>query len=150
MYFLRLLFIVPIFWATAQDPNELEVRAAIDMFFEGFHAKDAARIRNTVSEAVVLQTIAVNKEGETEVRSESFDDFLTAITGIPDSVAFKEVLFDYRIRIDGPMAHAWTPYEFWVNEQFSHCGVNSFQLVRQEGSWKIIYLVDTRRKEDCP
>ncbi len=47
------------------------------------------------------------------------------------------------------MANAWTPYEFWYNGNFSHCGVNSFQLIKKDEKWKIIYLVDTRRKEGC-
>jgi hypothetical protein len=55
----------------------------------------------------------------------------------------------YNIQIDGAMANAWTSYEFWVNGSFSHCGVNSFQLFKDEGAWKIIYLIDTRRKEGC-
>lgn len=150
MHVLRMLLILPLCWATAQEPAELEVRSAIEKFFEGFHAKNAATIQTTVGEGIILQTIAVNKEGDTVVRSESYEEFIAAITGIPDSVDFKELIHDYRIRIDGPMAHVWTPYEFWVNEQFSHCGVNSFQLVKQGGKWKIIYLIDTRRKENCP
>ncbi|UWX56421.1 hypothetical protein NYZ99_09635 [Maribacter litopenaei] len=56
---------------------------------------------------------------------------------------------DYSIQIDGAMANAWTPYEFRINDNFSHCGVNSFQMVKLEGEWKIIYLIDTRRKEGC-
>ncbi|MEM9869076.1 MAG: nuclear transport factor 2 family protein, partial [Bacteroidota bacterium] len=32
---------------------------------------------------------------------------------------------------------------------FSHCGINSFQMVNFGGEWKIIYLIDTRGKEGC-
>ncbi|MBT8322548.1 MAG: nuclear transport factor 2 family protein, partial [Eudoraea sp.] len=72
-----------------------------------------------------------------------------AIVSIPDTVKFEERIHSYQISIDGPMANAWTPYEFWLNDQFSHCGVNSFQLINDGSSWKIIYLIDTRRREDC-
>lgn len=47
------------------------------------------------------------------------------------------------------MANAWTNYEFWLNDEFHHCGVNSFQLLKEDDIWKIIYLVDIRRVEDC-
>jgi len=60
-----------------------------------------------------------------------------------------ERLLDYNIQVDGNMANVWTPYEFWFNGTFSHCGVNSFQLFNDNGNWKIIYLMDTRRKEGC-
>lgn len=32
--------------------------------------------------------------------------------------------------------------------KFIHCGANSFQLARLSGEWKIVHLIDTRRK-DC-
>jgi hypothetical protein len=47
------------------------------------------------------------------------------------------------------MAAAWTPYRFYRNGEFSHCGVNSFQLVKMAEGWKIVYIIDTRRKEPC-
>jgi hypothetical protein len=47
------------------------------------------------------------------------------------------------------MAAIWTEYSFYLGDKFSHCGVNSFQLFKDETGWKIIYIVDTRRKEGC-
>ncbi|HOD10564.1 MAG TPA: nuclear transport factor 2 family protein, partial [Flavobacterium sp.] len=40
----------------------------------------------------------------------------------------------------------WTPYEFYVNEKLSHSGVNAFTLFKENEKWKIIHLIDTRRK----
>ena len=59
-----------------------------------------------------------------------------------------EQLFE-AIHVDANLASAWTPYEFYVNDKFSHCGVNSFQLVKLKGNWVITYLIDTRRREAC-
>ena len=47
------------------------------------------------------------------------------------------------------MASVWTPYEFYFNGTFSHCGANSFQLFKEDNQWKIIFLVDIRRRENC-
>jgi hypothetical protein len=47
------------------------------------------------------------------------------------------------------MATAWTPYKFYLDKTFSHCGVNAFQLFKSENGWKIISILDTRRKEPC-
>ncbi len=47
------------------------------------------------------------------------------------------------------MANVWAPYEFYLNNDFSHCGVNYFQLFFDGIQWKIIYLIDTRRKQGC-
>ncbi len=79
----------------------------------------------------------------------SFSKFLKGIVSIPKDASFKEELLDYQISIDGNMANAWTPYKFYFKDKFSHCGVNSFQLVKIDGKWQIIYIIDTRRKEGC-
>jgi hypothetical protein len=47
------------------------------------------------------------------------------------------------------MAAVWTPYNFYYNGQFSHCGVNSFQVIRFKDGWKIQYIIDTRRRTGC-
>jgi len=60
----------------------------------------------------------------------------------------KKITFS-NILIDGNLASVWTPYEFYFKGQFSHCGVNSFQLVKSNNEWKIQYIIDTRRKDNC-
>jgi hypothetical protein len=44
------------------------------------------------------------------------------------------------------MAMAWTPYAFYLGDTLSHCGVNTFHLIRRGDDWKVFYLVDTRRQ----
>jgi hypothetical protein len=53
------------------------------------------------------------------------------------------------VKADGALAVAWTPYKFYYKGNFSHCGIDSYQLVRINGIWKIQYLIDTRRKANC-
>ena len=132
-----------------QSEEETEIKNPINSFFSSFHAQDSVGMASVVSKNVVLQTIGANKQRQQVLRQENFNDLIHAITSIPDSIKFEEKLLDYSIQVDGPMANVWTPYEFWLNNTFSHCGVNSFQLFKQEGQWKIIYLIDTRRREGC-
>jgi hypothetical protein len=60
----------------------------------------------------------------------------------------ERIRFDV-IRIDGALAIVWALYQFYYKGKFSHCGADSFQLVRINGKWKIQYLVDTRRSRGC-
>lgn len=128
--------------ATAQ---EAEVKKAVTDFFEAFHAKDSVRMRAAFHENIVLHTVS-SKAGKTKVDVEAAQDMLVAIAAIPADVRFEERLLSFQIAVDGEMAHAWTPYEFYINGKFSHKGVDSFTLVKEDGTWKILYLVDTRRK----
>lgn len=134
---------------TAQDAEETKVKLAIDTFFEGFHSRDTTLMKTVMIDKFTTQTTYKDKEGNSKLVSESSSTLIQAIANRPADQKWDERLLDYNIQVDGTMAHVWTPYEFWFNNQFSHCGVNSFQLFNDNGNWKIIYLIDTRRKEGC-
>lgn len=146
---LPLIFLLFISVSFAQETEELKVQKTIEAFFKGFHKQDSLLIKQTTIEDVIAQTVGTKKDGSTAIRTEDFGKFLKSIVSIPDSIHFQEKLLSFNIQVDGAMANAWTPYEFWYNDAFSHCGVNSFQLFKQNGEWKIIYLIDTRRRKGC-
>lgn len=129
--------------------EEQEVKEVIETFFDGFHSRDSVIMKSVVSDKVVMQSISRNAQGEVKLTHEDFGKFLRSIVAIPLNTKFREELHSYTINIDKEMANVWTPYSLFVNDQFRHCGVNNFQLIKQEGEWKIIYLVDTRRREGC-
>lgn len=140
--------------ANAQGPNppddeKLMVKEVIETFFDGFHKQDSVAMSSLVADNVVLQTTARNKQGKTLFKTEKFEKLISSITSIPDSINFEEKLTSWSIQVDRTMANAWVGYEFWINDKFSHCGINSFQLINFDGEWKIIYLIDTRGKAGC-
>jgi len=53
------------------------------------------------------------------------------------------------LRIDGDVAQVWAYYTFHRNQQFSHCGVDAFMLLKVGTEWKITQLADSRRTEGC-
>jgi len=133
----------------AQTEAETQVKQTIERFFEGFHKQDSTIIKSTVYKEIKLQSIGKNRDGLAVIKTDDFSQFLKSIVSIPNDQKFEEKLLNYIIKIDGDMANAWTEYEFWFDGQFSHCGVNSFQLFNDNGTWKIVYLIDTRRRKDC-
>jgi hypothetical protein len=54
------------------------------------------------------------------------------------------------VMIRGPIAVVWGEYEFWIDGKFSHCGVDSADLVKVDGDWKIANWMWTVEKSDCP
>ncbi|GAA4281996.1 nuclear transport factor 2 family protein [Gaetbulibacter aestuarii] len=147
--FILMLSIVFATTSYGQSNEQEQVKATIKTFFDGFHKGDSSMVASVMTRDAILQTIGKNKAGKTLLRQEGLDGLLKAIAYRPDDQKWDERLLDYDINIDGAMAHAWTPYEFWFNDAFSHCGVNSFQLFKSENGWKIIYLIDTRRRTGC-
>lgn len=139
--FLTLIFFFAIF---SQAQNK-EVEQTIKTFFEGFHQRDSIKIKSVCAEKMILQSISEGKKG-TKFEDEKPSDFYKSIATIPNDVLFQEKILSYNIQIDGAMANAWTPYEFYVNGKLSHSGVNAFTLFKENATWKIIYIIDTRRK----
>ncbi|WP_324026930.1 nuclear transport factor 2 family protein [Maribacter sp. BPC-D8] len=133
----------------AQIEEEVKDKYAVETFFYAFNGKNESAIKRVVDTDNKMQTVNLNTVGNMVVQNTNFNDLVSFMITTPDSIPFHEKILDYKIQIDGGMAHVWAPYEFWYNEEFSHCGVNSFQLFKDKGAWKIIYLVDTRRKEEC-
>lgn len=129
--------------------EEMAVKKVVEDFFEAFHAQDSLGMKEVVADNVLLQTTGRNKEGKTMFRTEKIGKLYNSIVAIPDSVQFQEKLTSWSIQVDRTMANAWVGYEFWMNGKFSHCGINSFQLVNFDGNWKIVYLIDTRGKAGC-
>jgi hypothetical protein len=54
------------------------------------------------------------------------------------------------VLIRGPIAVIWGEYEFWIDGEFSHCGVDSVDLVKVGGEWKVANFMWTVEKENCP
>ncbi|MGB1308052.1 MAG: nuclear transport factor 2 family protein [Oceanihabitans sp.] len=147
-----ILFVVMLITGSivAQETKaELEVKKTIETFFEGFHKGDTLLMKSVMVDKFVTQTAFKNKEGKDILVTEDSSKLITAIANRPADQKWDERLLDFSIQVDGNMANAWTTYEFWFNGNFSHCGVNSFQLFNDNGTWKIIYLIDTRRRKSC-
>lgn len=142
----NLLFIVSFITIQPVIAQESSPKKVVDDFFSAFHAKDTTTIKQYCHSEIILQTIANTKEGN-KLESEAFSDFLKSLTTIPTNMKFQEKLLDYKVEIDGNLAHVWTPYEFYINDKLSHIGANSFTLYNDNGSWQIIHLIDTRRRK---
>ena len=124
------------------------VKATISRLFEAMLEADGKKLQSCFTDSAFLQTITQDKTGKDIVKNDEVAGFVKQISNIPKGVADERIVFGV-VKVDGPLAIVWAPYQFFRNGVFSHCGVNSFQLVRLRNEWKIQYLIDTRRKGNC-
>lgn len=136
------------FFAFSQEDDKQLVKNTIDQLILGMAKGDSSISAKTVMPSAFLKSVMTKKNGEVVTTQETVQTLLNAI-GTPHKGIYLEKLLSYDIKIDGPMAMAWTPYEFYVDETFSHCGVDVFLLVKEANGWKIAGIMDTRRKADC-
>jgi hypothetical protein len=132
----------------AQSKDEAAVKAVITSLFEGMREADSAKVRAAFAPAAIMQTIRINGQGNTEVVGEKPDGFIQSIGNQPKNALNEQITFG-AFHSDGLLATVVTPYKFYFKGNFSHCGINSFQLVQFADGWKIQYIIDTRRKTGC-
>ena len=141
----KIVVLIVLFTSTYSQAQNQEIQKVVENFFEAFHAKDTLKLQSFCDEIMILQSISENAKG-TKLSNESPQAFFKSIASIPTEVKFQEKILSYAIQVDGSMAHAWTPYEFYVNGKLSHKGVNAFTFFKKDNSWKIVHLIDTRIK----
>lgn len=149
LFLLSICFLTATFSFSQATFSEAEAKQVIDTFFEGFHKGDTLIMKSVILGDIATQTVFATKEGKNMVEESRMDDFIKAIAKRPEDQKWDERLLDYKVQIDGNLAHVWTPYEFWFNGEFSHCGANAFTLAKTDDGWKIVHLIDSRRRSSC-
>ena len=108
-------------------------------------------LKTTIHKDLYAQTVMINSKGESAITpsSKAYDNLIKFAQNVKPTDTYFEKILSYTIHVDQNLASVWTPYEFYNQEKFSHCGSNSFQLFKSNGKWKIVYLVDNRKKDTC-
>lgn len=127
---------------TVSAASEKEVKQVIQNMFQAMQQADTTLLRTCFSDKVIFQSI-LNKPEGAMIKTESINNFIQSIGNQTPNVLDERIEFG-AIQIDPLMATVWTPYTFYYKGQYSHKGVNSFQLVKLKEGWKIQYLIDTR------
>lgn len=133
--------------SNAQDDTSA-VRTMTEDFFQYLRSSDSSGMISILHPDLQLGTTLTNRQGEPSFLLESKQDLMRAVTA-PKKEVWNEVIYDVRIQIDDNLASVWMDYSFFLDDMFSHCGVNSFTFVKTTEGWKIISIFDTRRKEPC-
>jgi hypothetical protein len=59
---------------------------------------------------------------------------------------YTERMWSPQVAVDGPIASVWTPYDFYLDGEFSHCGIDAFHLIETDGEWLVQDLIYTVRQ----
>ena len=140
----KIFFLLISSFSFAQNSTEKEVVKPIENLFNAMKSADSIVVKNAFSSSAIMQTFNKNNE----IRTEKVEGFAKQV-GSSKVGDLDERFTISKVLVDGNMASVWVPYQFYYKGNFSHCGVNSFQLAKLNNEWKIQYIIDTRRKENC-
>lgn len=138
----------------ADGPGSAEDRAAVlglaQAVLRAINEADTVLMRQMMDPGAVLTQIVEGAGGEArQVSRITAEQFIPGI-GDPDQ-GFVERMWSPRVRVQGAVATVWAPYDFYVDGNLSHCGVDTFQLVRRVDGWRVAGLVYTRAQPPaCP
>ena len=113
-------------------------------------AKDVEGSRKVLAPTGRFNSVR-NVDGKATVRTSAVEDYLRTLPA--GKSAQRERMWNPEVRVRGDIASVWTPYDFWIDGKFSHCGIDTFNLVRSDGAWKIVdatYTVETTGCEPSP
>jgi hypothetical protein len=124
------------------------VMAVVQQLFDGMRARDTAKMRATLHPDARLFSAGV-KDSVPTVTIESISAWLGGIPNARPGLLLDERLHNPVVNVDAGLASVWAEYTFYLGDKVSHCGVDTFHLVKTTAGWKIIDLADTRRREGC-
>ena len=126
--------------------EEQTVLATVNAVLASFSSGDsAAMLRWVYPDGRVTAT--GRRASGSGLRSESWAQFAQRIT--PNST-FQETIGNPAIEVDGDAAMLWAPFVVRVGGKVSNCGVDHFDLVRDNGGWKVMNLTFSSRTTGCP
>ena len=126
---------------------EAAVMAPINAMFAGLEARDPAMILGQTRADGGATAVSEKPDGTRAIRHESWADFAGRIKAGPEH--YREKLLDPAVEIDGDIAMVWGRYVFTIDDKVHHCGVDHFDLVRENGAWKIQNITWSSRTTGC-
>jgi ketosteroid isomerase-like protein len=127
----------------AQAADRDAAIGVVRTMFAALAKGDTAAMRATFyPEARVVQTGV--RDGKRFYHVNAIDDFLKTVGGAAGK-KLEEQIIGPAAQVDDNLAVVWARYRFLVDGKASHCGVDSYQLVRSDAGWKLLHIVDTQR-----
>lgn len=143
--FAALAIAVPLL-VNAQFSNiDTTANKVVDQFFKGLNSTDTNLIKPLLKADAVFVTVSENGLYE----AQAVPEFLKSLARL-NTMKIEEQPYAFTSRYSGAFAEISMDYDFYLNGQKLHCGSNSFELLKQDGQWKISRIVDTRIKDCLP
>lgn len=132
--------------AVAQDGDEKKAVIKIaQQFFDTLEKGDSLAFSGLFLQEAFIHYVS---EENDSVRIGSRSAFKTRFS--PDRI-IKEKMKEtgVNIQVHERIAMAWIPYDLWINDVYSHCGVDVFTLLQTKSGWKIASLSFSMEKNNC-
>lgn len=143
-----LLFSILICHATshAQQKDKVEILKLAHQFFEALEKQDTLVFNKILMKNSYNYMLVEEKDSVRLVsRLHKNSNFVRPDRIIKERMRESEVI----INIHKNIATVWAPYDLWINDKYSHCGVDVFIMMKGNHGWKIATISFSIEKEGC-
>ena len=155
MYELLLAALLPVLLVGAvhaQDDERAAILALTERAFDAVRSgnpDDWRAIQVAEGAAISMRPDPEGVAGKYQMRMTQNEEFAAALK--PDARDFVERwTSEPTVLIRGPIAVVWGEYDFRIDGELSHCGVDAFDLVKLDGEWKMVNIMWTVERDNCP
>src|SRR5688500_16325333 len=143
--FISLLSVLSLAVRSQTSNEEKAVIGVIQEFFILLENQDSISLRKLHLDSARFYIVAIDSNG---VRTTSRD--ISRFHFRKEQV-IKERMREKQtnVQINGHIAAVWAPYDLWINDKFSHCGVDVFTLLKTNDGWKIATCSYTIDRSGC-
>lgn len=124
-----------------------EVTAVASTFLSALSAGDTATLSGLVASGAMIHSLREDDSGPS-LRAVSREAFLESLGG--EEQDFLERMWNPVVHVEGGVAVVWTPYDFFLNGEFSHCGIDVFSLLKGGRGWQVTAITYNVVREGCP
>jgi hypothetical protein len=130
-----------------ESTEEQNVLETVQRFFDAMANRDAAAALEVMIPEGRFFSLR-EENGEMVTRTFTNDEFAQGLETQEQDLL--ERLWEPEVRIRGGIATVWTPYDFFLDGEFHHCGIDAFDLLNDGTGWKITGGVYTVETSGCP
>ena len=131
----------------SRNPDEAELTRLAYEFMEALSARDTERLDEMMAPHARLFSIREGEEGA-DYRVRTREEFLEGLAeGGPE---FMERIWEPVVELRGRIGMVWAPYDFHVDGELTHCGIDVLAFLKMEGGWKVTSITYNMERDDCP
>jgi Putative lumazine-binding len=130
-----------------QPGEEAAILAVVDGFMHAVTEQDAAAMARMQTADGMTYSWRPAKTGGMEIVGRSNAYWADPKNKNPR--ALRERYWSPNVHIRGGIAQVWAPYEFWIDGKTSHCGIDTFDMVKVGGEWRIANATWTVEPDAC-
>lgn len=127
--------------------EEAGVLVPINETFKALEAGDSAALLRQVYPDGRVTAVGTLSSGFSGLRSSSWTEYAARMK---PGGGFKERITNPAIEVDGDVALVWAPFTIETDGKVAACGYDHFDMVRQDGAWKIMNITFSSRTTGCP